>query len=90
MSAPSITDRMDVAFERAAWRFPESRPKAIYLTAEDWTAFDAERSAEWGGRVHAFSYRDVQIFAGKRSRLVTTHGCSVCIPRHISARVRAA
>jgi hypothetical protein len=88
-SPPSITERIDVAFERAAWRFPESPPKKLYLDPADWAAFDALMSAEWGGQVHCFSYRDLQIFAGNRSRLILKHGIGVSVPKSISARVAA-
>jgi hypothetical protein len=85
MSA-AILDRLDVAFERARWRFPESPPHRIYLDDDDRRAFDEAKSAEWGG----FSYRDVQIYAAKRSRLVTRRGCLVCIPKHVNPRTQAA
>jgi hypothetical protein len=89
MSA-AILDRLDVAFERARWRFPESPPHRIYLDEDDRRAFDEVKSTEWGGPVHCFSYRDVQIYAAKRSWLVTRRGCLVCIPKHVNPRTQAA
>lgn len=90
MSSDSIFERLDAAFDRAIFRYPESPVKWIYFTTEDWEAFDAAKSAEWGGPVHAFSYRDVQIRPGETSRLVTDRGCLVQIPKRLSPRVRAA
>jgi hypothetical protein len=81
-----IIDRLEVAFERARWRFPESPPKIILLTEEDWTAYDEAIREQWPSAVRCFSYRDVQIRSGNRSRLITKHGCPVAIPRQVSAR----
>jgi hypothetical protein len=86
----SITHRLDVALERAAWRYPESPVKAIYLTVDDWADFDAAMREDWPTAAHTFSYRDVQIRSGTRSRLVTKNGCLVCIPKHVSPRTREA
>lgn len=89
MSRDSIIDRMDLALERIRWRYPESRPQWFYLTREDWEAFDAAKSAEWGSKVHCFSHRDVQIRSGARSNLVCKGGCMVVVPKRLSPRVRA-
>jgi hypothetical protein len=86
----TIQDRMDIAFERAQWRFPDSPPKWIYLDADDWAAFDKAVRKRWRAAVRSFSYRDVQIRSAKRSRLITKSGCIVCIPKHVSPMTRAA
>lgn len=89
-SMTKITDRMDVAIERAKWRYPESPPKRICLDEQDWREYDQLSSEEWGGPVHAFSYRDLQIFPARRSRLFTKHGCMVAVPKALGSRARAA
>ena len=86
----SITDRFDVAIERAAWRYPESQPKWLYLDADDWAEYDAAVRKDWPSAVRSFSYRDIQIRSARRSRLVTNRGCIVCIPKRISQRTQAA
>jgi hypothetical protein len=81
MTAPNnIIARLDLAFDRAAERFPRSAPKWIYLSQADWDAYNRDRSEAWGSKVTCFSYRDVQIRLAKRSMLTVQHGCSVAIP----------
>jgi hypothetical protein len=86
----SIADRIDAAFEKAAWRFPESRPKVVYLTDADWAELDAAMSEEWGSNMRLFTYRNLDIRRGRRSQVITDRGCAVCVPRVLSPRVRQA
>lgn len=81
---------MDMAFERGRWRFPESPPKWIYLDDADWAEYDVACREEWPSTVRCFSYRDVQIRSGKRSKLVTKCGAIVAVPKHLSPMTRAA
>ena len=90
MISVPVTARMDIAIERAKWRFPESPPKRFYLDKEDWAQFDAEMRAEWPSAAHTFSYLGIQIYPATRSRLVTQNGCLVCVPKHASPRTKAA
>jgi hypothetical protein len=72
----SILARLDAAFERAGW--------------QDWRDFDAAIREEWPSVAHCFSYRDVQIRKGNRSRLSTKGGCLVCVPKRLSPRIAVA
>jgi hypothetical protein len=86
----SILARLDAAFERAGWRYPESSVRWIYLDEQDWRDFDAAIREEWPSVAHCFSYRDVQIRKGNRSRLSTKGGCLVCVPKRLSPRIAVA
>lgn len=90
ITSDSIIMRMDIALDRARMRYPESKPQWFYLTEEDWEAFDAAKSAEWGSKVHCFSFRDVQIRPGETSRLTLKGGCLISVPKRLSPRVKAA
>jgi hypothetical protein len=86
-----ICTRIDTALELARWRYPEAPVKAIYLRDEDWEAFNQAMRKDWPTAAATFSYRDVQIFKAKSHSIVATKGgCSVCIPKRLSARVRKA
>lgn len=86
----AIVDRLDTALERARWRYPESPPKCIYLTEDDWREFDVAMSLAWGSKMHCFQYRDLDIRSGKTSRIVTTCGALVAVPMRLSPRTGAA
>ena len=87
MSRDCIIARLEAAFEKA--RFRKLEVTWIYLTADDWTDFDQAKSEEWGSKVHCFSFNDVQIRSGERSRLFSKYGESVGIPKLLSAKVAA-
>jgi hypothetical protein len=87
VSRDSVTTRIDLALEKARCRQLEI--KVIYLTEDEWRAYDAEQSIEYGSRVHCFSHGAIEIRPGERSRLFSKHGESVAVPKLISARVAA-
>jgi hypothetical protein len=85
-----IVERMDAAFEKAAWRYPESAPNILYLTDDDWAEYDAAMSEAWGGKIHCFTFRNTDIRRGETSRLALKGGALVRVPTRLSPRVREA
>jgi hypothetical protein len=85
-----IADRIDAALEKAAWRYPESPPKLIYLSDGDWAELDAVMSEAWGSNMRLFTYRNLDIRSANRSRIVTDRGCLIAVPAKLSRRVREA
>lgn len=85
-----IVDRIEAALEKVRWRYPGKAIRLLYLTDDDWAAYDAAMSAEWGGRIHCFQYRGIDIRRGDRSRFFTENGCSVCVPQRLSAKTKEA
>lgn len=86
----SLIDRIDTAFEKMRFRYPESSPRALYLTEEDWGSYDRTMSEAWGGKIHCFQYRGIDIRKGLRSQLISTHGCAVTVAKRLSIKTKAA
>lgn len=86
---PSVRDcirtRIDAALEKVAAR--QMHVRAIYLTPADRDALDQLLSAEYGTKLHTFSYRDHDLRTGKRNAIYSTRGVDVSIPRRLSPRV---
>lgn len=82
-----IVARIDSALERARLRGDAVR--AICLSDEDWAAWNAVRSAEWGSEVVSLSFRDHPIRQEKHSAVWTKVGVGITIPKRLSAKVVA-
>jgi hypothetical protein len=74
-----IIRRLDTALDRMAERGME--PRVIYLTWDDWDAYDAAQSKAYGARLCVFHYSDIPIRSGERSRIFSMHGVGVDVPR---------
>jgi hypothetical protein len=66
----SIIARLDAAIAQAE----KHMPIEIRLTDSDRVKFDKEKSAEWGGPVHCFLHRAVQIYRGNASGVLCRDG----------------
>jgi hypothetical protein len=82
-----ITDRIDYALERVAQRGMAVR--AIYLTEADRTLLTRHVTRYWRKElkltavVHPSEYRGHFLRTANRSRIYSTHGCEVSIPRRL-------
>lgn len=89
-----IRDRIDAALERVALRGMEVR--AIYLDPADCEAMVKAHTRFWRKELKSnadfipLSYRDYPLRHGKTSRIYSTHGVEVTIPKRLSARVKVA
>lgn len=81
----SICDRIDAALEKVVFRGMQVR--AIYLTEEDHEKLDQELNLHFGTRSAFLAYREHQIRRGETSRIYSTHGVAVAIPKRLSAKV---
>lgn len=78
-----IIRRLDAAL--AKMRDGGMEVRAIYLTAEDWDDYNAERSAEYGSRMVCFRHGDHEIRRGETSRVYSTHGVGIDLPKRVPA-----
>lgn len=76
---PPIIRRLDAALDTMAER--KMSVRAIYLTAKDQAEYNAAQSRAWGGPVACLDYSGHQIRHGETSRVYSTHGVNVAIPR---------
>ena len=76
-----IFRRLDAALEAMAARKMDVR--AIYLTAEDWAAYDRAQSKAYGTPLCCFQYSGHDIRSGKHSRIYSTHGVEVTVPKRL-------
>jgi hypothetical protein len=83
-----IINRLDAALERFVFRQMEVR--AIYLTSEDHDALDRAESARFKRKISVLEYRGHEIRRGNTSRIYSTHGVDVVVPKRLSPRVEAA
>ena len=85
MTAPLIFRRLDVALEKAAADRLDIR--AIYLSPSDLALFDRAMTTRYrrcngsSARIHACDYRGYILRAGKNSKIYSTHGVSITIPK---------
>lgn len=79
---PHIIRRLDAALE--TMRARDMAVRAIYLTPEDWRAFNEAQSEAWGSKLCTFSYGEHQIRSGERSRIYSTHGVGVDVPKRVN------
>lgn len=90
----AIHDRIDAALEKAVFRELEIR--AIYLDAADHDAFVKAHTRYWRKELKSdatfwpTTYRDHSVRIGGKSRIYSTHGVEVRIPKRISSRVKVA
>lgn len=84
---PSIIARLDAALEKM--RVQGMTVRAIYLTPEDWAAYNRAQSKAYGCRLVAFLYGSHEIRSGKTSRIYSTQGVGVDVPKRLSAQVEA-
>lgn len=87
-----ITDRIDAALEKVASRGMEVR--AIYLDSADDEAFVKAHTRFWRKALksratfYPTTYRDHPVREGDTSRIYSTHGVEVRIPKRLSPRVK--
>jgi len=74
-----IFRRLDAALDKM--REQGMAVRAIYLTADDWDAYNEAQSKAYGSRLVAFQYGGIEIRSGETSRLYSTHGVAVAVPR---------
>ena len=74
-----IIRRLDAALDKM--RAQGMAVRAIYLTADDWDAFNDARSKEYGTPLVAFQYLGVEIRSGQTSTIYSTHGVGLSVPR---------
>jgi hypothetical protein len=79
----AIIDRIDAALATVAERKMDVR--AIYLTTEDRDAFDRAMRAKWKRKIILFDYEGHEIRRGETSRIYSTHGVGVAIPKSLKA-----
>lgn len=87
-----ILDRIDAALEKARWQQIEVR--AIYLDEVDRKSFDAamcariKRDNGWKRykAIH-LAYGDHLIRYGTKSRIYSTHGVEIAVPKRLSRKV---
>lgn len=90
----SITDRIDAALEKVAFRGMEVR--AIYLDDADDEAFVKAHTRFWRKALKSraifwpTTYRDHPVRQGSTSVIYSTHGVGVSIPKRLSARTKQA
>ena len=58
--------------------------RAIYLTAADWDAFNAAQSKAYGSPLVAFQYSGHDIRSGSESRIYSTHGVGLNVPKRVA------
>jgi hypothetical protein len=78
-----IIDRIDAALATVAEQKMDVR--AIYLTTEDRDAFDRAMRAKWKRKIILFDYEGHEIRRGETSRIYSTHGVGVAIPKSLMA-----
>jgi len=81
---PLIIQRIDAALEKM--RAQEMEVRAIYLTAEDWDAYNRAQSKAYGCRLVAFLYGSHEIRSGSRSIIYSTQGVGVAVPKRLSGK----
>jgi hypothetical protein len=74
-----IFRRLDAALDKMDKQ--DMEPRAIYLTWDDWDAYNEAQSKATGQRLVVFHYSDIPIRSGKTSIAYSTHGVGVTIPR---------
>jgi hypothetical protein len=90
----NIIDRIDAALQKMAFRQMEVR--AIYLDEADDAAFVKAFTRYWRKELKSDAtfwpteYRGHHLRKGGKSRIYSTHGVEVAIPKRLSARVQEA
>lgn len=87
MSRFPIINRLDAALEKFAFRQMDVR--AIYLTADDHDKLDRAESSRWKRKVSVFEYHGHEIRRGEQSRIYSTRGVNVDVPKRLSMKVVA-
>jgi hypothetical protein len=76
---PKIIRRLDAALDIMDAR--NMAVRAIYLTEKDWTAYDRAQSRAYGAKLCCFQYSDHPIRRGKESKIYSTNGVAVSVPK---------
>jgi hypothetical protein len=90
----SILDRIDAALQKVAFRQMEVR--RIYLDEEDDAAFVKAVTRYWRNELKSDAtfwpteYKGHFVSKGNESRIYSTHGVEVRIPKRLSPRVQEA
>jgi uncharacterized protein (UPF0210 family) len=87
MSRFPIINRLDAALEKMAFRRMDVR--AIYLTVEDHDALDRAESARWKRKVSVLEYEGHEIRRGNVSKIYSTHGVEIVVPKRLSMKAAA-
>jgi len=75
----AIIRRLDAAL--AKMREQGMAVRAIYLDETDWDAYNAAQSKAYGTPLVTFRYGDYEIRSGENSRVYSTHGIGIAVPR---------
>ena len=78
---PAIIRRLDAAL--AKMREREMEVRAIYLTPDDWDAYNEAQSGAYGTPLKSFRYGPHEIRSGETSRIYSTHGVPVAVPKAV-------
>ena len=84
---PSIVARLGVALEKM--RAQRMEVRAIYLSPPDLAALDRFHTRAFGTKgckIHSASYDGHIVRPGKRSRIYSTNGVEVAVPKRLSRR----
>jgi len=76
-----IFRRLDAALDAMEARGMNVR--AIYLTDDDWAAYDAAQSKAFGRPIWCFQYSGFEIHSGQASRVYSTHGVALAVPKRL-------
>jgi hypothetical protein len=86
----SICDRLDAALEKM--RAQQMEVRAIYLSPSDLAKLDRFHTRAFGVKgckIHSASFDGHIVRPGQRSRIYSTNGVEVAVPKRISFRVVA-